>query len=406
MIQSPGSDPGQAIARRASAAGWVLLLIVFASPLSAQESPSVLTSLQAVPEGRLLRLNFQATGPMNSLAVSRQGPPNARDLVLELAGVTSALSVPPTDTSGRLPDIPYEVSAFKKAGRPVLRVVLKRLGDSLVRLDHYGGQLTMVLIPLEKGRTKSTAAYRIGSDDVLAISIFGHDDLTKTMKVSPDGLINYPLIGKVMATSRTVDEVSAEIQERLATDFLVNPHVTVSVWEYLSQWVNVIGAVTKPGRYYITGPITVIDAISQAGGVSPEAGEEIVVTRRPHESDPSSAGHVLRFSTAAVLNQSGERGSTNLRPGDVVNVLSSDLIQVSGAVNRPGPYPAGRNMTLSRAIALAGGLSDDADPSVVDIQRRVGSAQRSRTVDFSEVQSGKIDDMSLRPGDEVIVRKK
>jgi polysaccharide export outer membrane protein len=87
-------------------------------------------------------------------------------------------------------------------------------------------------------------------------------------------------------------------------------------------------------------------------------------------------------------------------------VLPSDLIQVSGAVKSPGPYAVGRNMTLSKAIAIAGGLARDADPSTVEIQRRMGSENRSRTVDFSQVQSGKIDDPTLRSGDEVVVRKK
>lgn len=324
MFLSPCRRANRVIRSLAPACAMTLLFVVPAVTAGADEAETVLTGVEVAPEGRLLRVTFRATGPLERFVLTRQGPPNDRDLVLDLQGVVSGMSLPPTDSSGEGSEARYQISPIDAEGGRALRVVLDRAGDSLVRLDHGAGSLSLVIIPPEGGRVRSADAYRIGADDVLAISVFGHDDLSKTMKVSPDGLINYPLIGNVKASGRSVDEVAGEIQEKLATNYLVDPHVTVSVWEYLSQWVNVIGAVIKPGRYYMTGPMTVIDAVSQAGGATPSAGDVIQVTRRAMESDPSAAGEVITISASSILSPNGGSAVMRLRPGDVVNVLSRE----------------------------------------------------------------------------------
>ncbi len=286
-----------------------------------ESEPVRVTGLEALPEGRLVRLTVRATGPLRDVSLSRQGPPDQRDLVLELRGVTSSASVPPTASTGSDSILPFRVEAAAGGERPSVRVIVPRMGDSLVRFDQGPGGLSLLLIPPpDKGRLPAAGAYRVGADDVLAISVFGHEDLTKTSKVSPDGLINLPLIGNLQAAGRTVDAIAAEIQEKLGEDYLVDPHVTVSVWEYLSQWVNVVGEVAKPGRYYLTGPTTLVDAISMAGGLKTGAGDTILVTRRPMESDPAEAGRTIRFETSAMLGMVEEAARFRLRPGDVVNV--------------------------------------------------------------------------------------
>jgi polysaccharide export outer membrane protein len=203
-----------------------------------------------------------------------------------------------------------------------------------------------------------------------------------------------------------VDQVAVEIQERLGENYLVDPHVTVSVWEYLSQWVNVIGEVAKPGRYYMTGPTTLIDAISQAGGVKPSAGDAISVTRRPQESDPAAAGEVMRFSSSGLLSEKSSAAEFSIRPGDVIQVLPDELIYVSGAVRSPGPYPLGRGTTLTRAIDLAGGMTSDAHSSEVDLVRMDEGEKRRLSFDIREIESRRVEDPVLRPGDEVVVRRR
>ena len=394
----------RARSRAAPLALAFLCVLLLAAPPAAAQEKVILTGIDVAPEGKLIRVTFRTSAPMEAFVLSRQGPPEKRDLVIRLRGAGSALSVPPTDVSGAEPAVPYQVSVSEEDGVPVVKVVMERAGDSLVRLDHDGGGLSFILIPPETRRNQSAGAYRIGPDDVLAISVFGHDDLTKTAKVSPDGLFNFPLIGNVRAGSRTVDDVAAEIQERLARDFLVEPHVTVSVWEYLSQWVNVIGEVAKPGRYYLTGPTTLIDAISQAGGFRPTAGEAILVTRRAIESDPQTAGEVHRLSTAAVLSEDKTAAGFGIRSGDVVNVLAREVIYVSGEVRNPGAYPLERSATLLKVVTLAGGFTGAANTSALEIIREEEGVQHRLSFSVKEIEDQKIPDPVLKAGDVVVVK--
>jgi len=295
-------------------------LVLAALALGGSAAAESLVSVDLVPEGRLLRIDLAATGILQDYSLSRQGPPEARDLVLRLAHCDNGLSAPVQVGDYVLP---VRIEAQESDGEPALAVVFGGVGDSLVSVSQQGRRMTLLIIPPKKS-SEQADAYRIGSNDMLQIDVFGHEDLNKTLKVSPSGLVNFPLIGNVHAEGKTVDEVAAEITERLGENYIQDPHVTVSVWEYLSQWVNVIGDVALPGRYYMTGPMTLIDALSQAGGLTENAGREILVTRRPEEVDPASAGEVFTIDVRKLFSTEGSRLNMRLRSGDIVNVLPAE----------------------------------------------------------------------------------
>jgi len=296
-----------------------LLALVLAVGIATAAAAGTLTAIDLTPEGRLLRITMTLTGEVDRYTLTRQGPPEQRDLVVRLPGFESR--VPAYIDAGEYL-MPIEVVASEEAGGGGLSVTFGRVGDALVQVARDAGTLTILIIPPET-RSDLSNAYRIGPGDMLQIDVFGHEDLNKTLKVSPAGLINFPLIGNIRVADRTVDEVSVEITQKLEERYLREPHVTVSVWEYLSQWVNVIGEVALPGRYYLTGPTTLVDAISQAGGLTKEAGGLILITRSPDQVDPTSAGEVHRVAISRLF--SGEEASLNmtLRPGDVVNVTGA-----------------------------------------------------------------------------------
>jgi protein involved in polysaccharide export with SLBB domain len=285
-----------------------------ASPVLAE---GALESIRVAPDGRLLRITLTASTPIQAYTLARQGPPEKRDLVVRFPGMRDATQGP-IDTGDYLLEIAL---AREEASAGELRMTVGRVGDSLVSVAHDGVRLSLVIIPPEK-RSDAADAYRIGVNDTLQLDVFGHEDLNKTLKVSPHGSVNVPLIGTVKAEGRTVDEVAQEITERLGAEYLRDPRVSVSVWEYLSQWVNVIGEVAQPGRYPLTGPTNLIDALSLAGGLTPRAAGEITVTRRPEEVDPSSAGEVFRVEVSALL-AGDSRLNMRLRPGDVILVRGS-----------------------------------------------------------------------------------
>ncbi|HXI01566.1 MAG TPA: polysaccharide biosynthesis/export family protein, partial [Candidatus Saccharimonadales bacterium] len=360
-------------------------------------------------------LSFSA--PLADVVLSRQGPPDRRDLVLTFGNTTSDVDSAspaadggtPKGTATGAPDdgplVPFTIERSKEGEPPSVQVLLPGLGDSLVRFEQGRQEISLLLIPPEKGRAALPGAYRVGPDDVLAISVFGHDDLTKTAKVGPDGLISFPLIGNVHAGGRSVDAIAGDIQERLGENFLVDPHVSVSVWEYLSQWVNIMGEVAKPGRYYMTGPTTLVDAISMAGGLKPSAGESILITRRPSESNPADAGVPIRFSTHSMMSQDEDAASFLLRPGDVVNVSIGDFVYVEGEVRSPGAYPLTGEVRLSAVLSLAGGLSPGLNEASIELIHEDGGRKLRTTYTSRGLQDGGDSDPSVQAGDVVVVRR-
>ena len=117
------------------------------------------------------------------------------------------------------------------------------------------------------GAYQGASDYRIGAQDLLSISVFGVQDLTKDVRVNSNGQISLPLIGAVMAGGRSIPELEAELAKKYAAGYLQNPQVSVFVKEFTSQRITLEGAVAKPGIYPITGRTSLLQGIALAGGV-------------------------------------------------------------------------------------------------------------------------------------------
>lgn len=130
---------------------------------------------------------------------------------------------------------------------------------------------TTVLAPPDttsaSGAYQGGGDYRIGAQDLLAISVFGVEELAKEVRVNSNGQISLPLIGGVMAGGRTIPELETDLARKYSAGYLQNPQVTVFVKEFTSQRITLEGAVIKPGIYPITGRTTLLQAIAIAGGV-------------------------------------------------------------------------------------------------------------------------------------------
>ena len=122
--------------------------------------------------------------------------------------------------------------------------------------------------------------YRLGAEDVMLISVWKDEHLTKEVVVRPDGMFSFPLVGDVQAEDRTVEEIRVELVKRL-TKYIPTPNVSVAVNKVLSYKIYVVGRVTKPGEYLIGHYTDVLQALSLAGGLTPFAAEnDIKVIRR------------------------------------------------------------------------------------------------------------------------------
>jgi polysaccharide export outer membrane protein len=162
------------------------------------------------------------------------------------------------------------------------------------------------------------AAYRIGPLDVLDVSVFKVPDLAKTVQVSEDGTINYPLVGTVPAAGRTAKELEQDLSQKLGAKYLRSPQVSVLVKEFNSQRVTIEGSVKTTGVYNIKGNTTLMQMLAMAGDIDASVASGDIVVFRTVDGQRSAA----KFDADAI--RSGKAEDPPLQPGDVIVVNSSD----------------------------------------------------------------------------------
>ena len=248
--------------------------------------------------------------------------------------------------------------------------------------------------------------YTVGPRDVVSITVWGQADLSKDFPVDQDGSISFPLVGRVKAAGLTTGRLAARLTELLEKDYLVNPQVSVAVKEYLSQKVQVLGEAEKPGLFYLTGPTSVLEILSKAGGLSKTAGKQLVLVRhQPAAAGGAAAGNaILRVSFDKI--QAGD-ASENIRveDQDVIFIPKARAYFVLGEVKSAGTFPLDKSLSVQEAVTLAGGFNDRAAPSGVKLIRRAANGEQE-TVSLDLASPGSRDrTVAVQEGDTVYVPK-
>ena len=247
--------------------------------------------------------------------------------------------------------------------------------------------------------------YRIGAGDVLKITVWGHEDLTRTSVVAADGRMPFPLIGDVPVASLNPTQLEVRLRELLGV-YVVDPQVTVVVQEYRSQKVFVLGEAEKPGTYALTGQATLLDILSQAGGPSKTAGRQVIIVRFPRSEEPVAPGaagsRMLRSNLKALLDGDA-RENVALESGDTIYIPKMTSFFVLGEVKRPGAFTLEKDTTVLEAITLAGGFTERSAPSVARVLRkRPDGSQESVSLDLSGADP-RARDFLLSEADTVLV---
>jgi len=254
--------------------------------------------------------------------------------------------------------------------------------------------------PAPTRQAESVVYSTIGPEDVLAIAVYNQPDLSTRVTVSPDGSFSYPLLGTVRAAGLSPQQLEKQLANKLK-DYLVKPQVTVTMEQVKSQQVNVAGEVKTPGTYPLRRESTLLEVLLQAGGVTANAGGNVLVLRAPGGAQDrgkeagrdSKAEEVMRVNLEEVMAGRLTQRVT-LRGGDTVYVPEKGNVYVSGEVLRPGRYPMERDTTVIKAITLAGGFTPFAAKKNLRVKRVVEGSTR-------EFQA-QTDDL-LQAGDVVIV---
>lgn len=269
--------------------------------------------------------------------------------------------------------------------------------------------------------------YVIGSGDLLSIEVFDVPELSRDVRVNETGFVAIPLIPvKVQAGGLTPFQFQDKLAELLQVNGLVtHPQVTVTVKEQHSEPITVIGAVKSPITIQAVHQMTLLQVLSQAGGIADDAGSKVLITRKPHLPQPNgasddrpvenvpkepsanpqiSAENTITIDLNDLLDSGESKYNIPLLGGDVVTVPRAGVVYAVGAVQHPGGFVMQsdrQQLTVLKILSLAGGLTTTAKGGNAMILRQPpGSQQRQQVpVDVKKILTLKSEDVSLRQND-------
>lgn len=288
------------------------------------------------------------------------------------------------------------------AGRPSQAV--EQPDGSPTRAGPYGRMSDKSAAPVEGEGLRQSLEYVIGKLDVLDINVYKEADLSGMFRVSETGEIYYPLLGNIRIAGLTPRQAQQKLEAMLREGYLKQPQVYVSVKEYRSTEVLVLGAVEKPGAYQLAGGrMTLLEVLSMAGGVSAEGRGKSAIVLRPDEGGETKT---ITVDLERLLKEGDASQNVAVQPSDLVHVTKADTIIVYGEVKTPGVYPLeSKGMTLLEALFKAGGFTQYAAPNRTRIMRAEQGTEKTIRVRVGEViaKGERTKDVTLQPGDVIVV---
>ena len=236
--------------------------------------------------------------------------------------------------------------------------------------------------------------YRLGSGDVVRVSVYQNPDLTLETRIAETGLVSFPLLGNVRIGGLSVTAAEKLIADGLRNgNFVRQPQVTIVVLQVRGNQASVLGQVNRPGRYPLeVADMRLTDLLAMAGGTAVGGADLVVVTGmrngRPMRSE---------IDLPAVFAPGGRDKDILILNGDAIWVDRQPIVYIYGEVQRPGPMRLERGMTLMQALATGGGLTQRGTEKGIRVHRRAGDGK------VQVIQPGM--DGSLQDGDVVYVRE-
>ena len=253
----------------------------------------------------------------------------------------------------------------------------------------------------------SLPSQKLGPDDLIGVSVYSAPELSGNVRIRPDGTITVPMLKQpIRVADLYPSEVATAIADALRTgNVLVNPVVTVSVVEYRSRPIEVVGAVVKPLTFQETGTMTLLDALAMCEGLANNAGPDILVTKNK-EVNGQLTRVTQRIPVKALMDGSDPSLNIPLSGGESIRVPEAGNIYVMGSVKKPGAFPVrdAAQSSVLRALAISEGLLPYSG-HVAYIYRRTDtqSAANLIPVELKKMIDRKSPDVPLLPGDMLYV---
>ena len=271
-----------------------------------------------------------------------------------------------------------------------------------------GGQALAVKQQSATPALSATEDYVVSPQDVLALTVFNDDSMTRpSLVVDSDGTIDCPLIGRIKVAGRTARQIEEDLRVRygpkrdaagkVVGGIFLNPNLSVVVKEFRSQRVMVQGSVRSPGEVDLQGDPTLTRALAAAGYPTPESGSYVLIT---HAAEGGTGAAVrpedqIRVPRSEIEN--GRASRIRLRAGDTVFVPTADKFFIGGEVRTPGFYVLHPDLTVMKALGVAGGPTERANRKNIRIQRVVNGRSIEIKAD---------DETPVLPGDTIVVKRR
>src|SRR5271157_464128 len=263
------------------------------------------------------------------------------------------------------------------------------------------GQIRPVELPLS-----NLPIQPIGANDLVIVSVYDSPEFTRTVRVGADGYMRLPMME---ARIKALGIMPAELESAIAGalmewGLIVDPSVTVTVAEYNSHPISVMGAVRKPLTFQAAGPVTLLDALARAEGLAPEAGAEILVTRQSSVAGVSGA-LTERIPVKSLMEAADSELNVKLVGGEEIRVPEAGRVFVLGNVRKPGSFVAqpGSDTTVLKALAMAEGLLPYAAKRVYIYRREASGSKNEIPIELGKIVDRKAPDVPLLANDVLYV---
>ncbi|MFH1991802.1 MAG: polysaccharide biosynthesis/export family protein [Pseudomonadota bacterium] len=255
------------------------------------------------------------------------------------------------------------------------RIKLLVLNSTRLKLTSICFLALLLLLPLQPALGQE---YEVGDGDLLKISVYDNPDLATEVRVSGDGKIMVPLIGEVVVSKLTAAEIGKKLAVLFAEGYLKNPQVSVFIAEYKSKKVTMLGEFNKPGLLEMRGNSTLMEVISNAGGITVNAGETLFIQRNSIKGGIDHKDDItIAIDLKKLLEERDVNANLPVLDGDSIYVPRASFVYVSGEVRNPGAYKITQGLTVLRSITVAGGFTPKAWKNKTKIIRKIDNIEKT-----------------------------
>jgi polysaccharide biosynthesis/export protein len=260
-------------------------------------------------------------------------------------------------------------------------------------------------LPGSEVASANLPALPAGPEDLIAVSVYGSPELSRTLRVSDDGHIRMPMLKEpVKVLGLMPSAIEAVIGQALVSEqVLVDPAVTVTIVEYRSHPISVSGSVRKPITFQAYGNVTVLDALARAEGLAQDAGPEILVSRLHKDDNGKVRTLVERIPVRGLIDAADPELNLKLEGGEEIRVPEAGKVFVLGNVKKPGAFPVddANDTTVLKMLALSEGLMSFTGKVAYIYRREGGSGAKKNEIEIplQKIVHRKAPDVTLQAND-------